>query len=121
MQHRTDDAPLYPSIWSFFGGAIEEGESPEQCLVREIKEEIDYDITEYAAFKAYQYEHKEYNLKGTVHVFLVPLTVPIEQLTLGEGQGMKLFTQEELLKLPLPFPECNVIQDVVAHFKAKGF
>jgi len=37
----------YGTEWGFFGGKIESGETPEQALVREIKEELDYDLKEY--------------------------------------------------------------------------
>ena len=44
LQHRTDDAPRNPGFWSIFGGGIEEGESPFEAVIREIKEELDYDL-----------------------------------------------------------------------------
>lgn len=37
--------------WEFPGGKIEEGEDPEQCVVREIKEELDIDIEVREIFK----------------------------------------------------------------------
>ena len=40
FQKRSPDNLLYPNRLGFFGGKIEGGESPKQCLVRELREEI---------------------------------------------------------------------------------
>lgn len=38
-------------FWEFPGGKIDPGETPKQCLIREIKEELDLDIELGAQFK----------------------------------------------------------------------
>ena len=51
-------------LWEFPGGKIEPNETREQAIVREIKEELDMDITvnEYLAEKTFVYPEKQINL-----------------------------------------------------------
>jgi len=46
--HR-DNIPTirYPDCWQLIGGGIEEGETPEEGLIREVKEEVGYDLKEF--------------------------------------------------------------------------
>jgi len=44
MTKRPEDK-IYPGFWEFPGGKIEAGESPEEALIREMKEEVDVDIS----------------------------------------------------------------------------
>ena len=46
---RAAHKPL-PGKWEFPGGKIEQSESPEQALIREIKEELDVEITSLELF-----------------------------------------------------------------------
>jgi 8-oxo-dGTP pyrophosphatase MutT (NUDIX family) len=42
FQKRTNDAPTSPGMFGIFGGGVEDGESAEQALAREIFEELAY-------------------------------------------------------------------------------
>ena len=41
---RKDDDDTYPGVWDCVGGHFEEGESAEQCMLREAKEESGQDM-----------------------------------------------------------------------------
>ena len=48
--------------WEFPGGKIEEGESKEQALIREIKEELDADISVEELFDIVNYDYPTFHL-----------------------------------------------------------
>ena len=43
----------FPGYWDLFGGHIEIGETPETALVREIKEELNIQLTNYTFYKKF--------------------------------------------------------------------
>jgi len=63
IAQRSTDDPL-AGFWEFPGGKIEEGESPEESLVREIQEEfcINTEVSEFFGSSTFQYE------KGTIRL-----------------------------------------------------
>jgi 8-oxo-dGTP diphosphatase len=92
MQLR-DNIPtiLYPGLWGLFGGHMEAGETPEVAVVREIAEEIEYDLPpDFQKFGIYGDE------KVHRHIFHAPLNVPVEQLTLNEGWDLGLLSPEQI-------------------------
>ncbi len=91
MQLR-DNIPtiLYPGFWALFGGHIEPGETPEIAVVREIREEIDYELQDFIKFGVFRDE------TAVRHVYAAPLNAAITELTLNEGWDLGLVSKAEL-------------------------
>jgi 8-oxo-dGTP diphosphatase len=91
MQLR-DNIPtiLYPGLWGLFGGHIEAGETPEIAVVREVIEEIGFEITTPAKFGCYG------DNRVMRHVFYAPLTVDLDKLVLSEGWDFGLITPAQI-------------------------
>ena len=88
---------FYPGVWGLFGGGMDDGEKPIDALKRELLEEIGFEIN--SAKLLFSWNHDKYN--SILHFFLVPLTVELEKLCLNEGQGMDLFSIEQIKRLPI--------------------
>jgi len=96
--------------YGFFGGEIEERETPEQAVVRETKEELGFDLKEYRYVGDYSYEIEESLKKRFANfdfdavlckVFIAPLKDNLSKSKLKEGKKMKLFTLDEAEKLKM--------------------
>ena len=92
LQLRDDlESILYPGHWGLFGGHLDAGETPSEAVHRELLEEINWEPT-------FPLEHwfTSQNGPSIAHVFRGALSVPVEQLTLLEGQDLKLTSKQEL-------------------------
>ena len=78
--------------WEFPGGKMEQGETPEQALMREIKEELDTDIEVGKLLDTVEYDYPNFHL--TMHCFLC--TIKSGELVLKEHEAAKWLTKETL-------------------------
>lgn len=82
----------YKDGWEFPGGKLETGESPEECIVREIQEELATEIKAEKILDVIDYDYPDFHL--TMHCILC--TVVSGELKLLEHEAAKWLTKETL-------------------------
>lgn len=78
--------------WEFPGGKIEEGESPEAALVREIKEELDTEISVDKFLHIIEYDYPSFHLSMRCYL----CSVVSGDLNLKEHEAARWLTKETL-------------------------
>lgn len=78
--------------WEFPGGKMEPGETPQEALIREIKEELDTEIEVGELIETVEYDYPKFHL--TMHCFMC--TVKSGHLVLKEHEADKWLTKDTL-------------------------
>ena len=79
-------------VWEFPGGKIEEGETPQEALVREIKEELETEISVGELIDTIEYDYPTFHL--SMDCFWAEIVSG--DLVLTEHEAAKWLTKEEL-------------------------
>ena len=82
----------YKDGWEIPGGKLEPGETPEECIVREIKEELATEIKTEKILGVVDYDYPNFHL--TMHCILC--TIVSGDLKLLEHEAAKWVTKETL-------------------------
>ena len=91
---------FYPDHWGCFGGAVDHGEDPVQALVRELREELEFEPVE-----SHQFTRFDFDLRPLGHpsVYRIYFQVPVSasaysRFVLHEGAQVRAFSGSEILQ-----------------------
>jgi 8-oxo-dGTP diphosphatase len=98
-------------LWEFPGGKVEAGETPEQCLIRELQEEIgiETDIPCLAPLTFASHSYDDFHL-------LMPLFVCRRFRGIAqpkEGQALKWVRPKQMRDYPMPPADAPLIQFLI--------
>ena len=97
--------------WEFPGGKIEPGESPQEALVREIREELDAEISVGELLETVEWDYPDFHL--TMHCFICSLLS--ESLHLNEHEAATWLNLENLRSVNW-LPADEILLDKIAEY-----
>ena len=103
----------FADMWEFPGGKIELGESREEALIREVKEELELDINNLEYLTTVEYDYTNFHL--TMHCFICEICGG--ELVLNAHNDAKWVSLEELSTQKWVPADVEVVEKILNDFK----
>ncbi|MEJ6122674.1 8-oxo-dGTP diphosphatase MutT [Vibrio sp. 2-Bac 85] len=95
--------------WEFPGGKVEQGESLESAMLRELKEEVGLSATQFTLFDSLNFQYDQLNL--SLYFYLIK-AYEGEPVSL-EGQEIKWVSASQLIEYEFPKANLTVINKLL--------
>jgi 8-oxo-dGTP diphosphatase len=114
LRDNKPDIP-FPNHWDFFGGHVEEGETPDQALFREVKEELGIELRQWRFFRTYYCTERD-AYPNVKHLYWAQIDRLPEELALHEGQKLMSIGPEDRKSINF----ANILGSILEDFIASG-
>ena len=99
--------------WEFPGGKIEPGETPEEAIVREIKEELDTEVEVIELLDTVEYDYPNFHLSMGCFI----CKIKSGDLVLKEHEAAKWLTKDTLGSLEWLPPDMGLVGEIEKYLK----
>ena len=106
-KRKTGDE-LFAGLWEFPGGKVEEGETPEECMARELKEELDIEVEvgELITSNKHKYPH------GIFELLAYRVKHVSGEMVLNDHEEIKWVTADEMSNFEFPPADLPIIKKI---------
>jgi mutator protein MutT len=109
MQRDEKPGLAFAGQWTLPGGVVESGESADEAIARELREEIELQ-PEVRWWKVYERPHKE-GVIVVQHVYTGQIDQHVDEIRLNEGQALGYFEGSDTQTIEIAFGFDRLLQE----------
>ena len=106
-KRKTGDK-LFAGLWEFPGGKVEEGETPEECMARELKEELDIEVEVVGLITSNKHKYPH----GYFELIAYRVKYISGEIVLNDHDDFKWVTVDEMDNFEFPPADIPIIKEL---------